>query len=233
MHRLMRLAAIGLLLAAPGWVLAQQVPPRMQCAAAPVPPGSKLELITSRIEMDGLPMAIVQASSTLPTAAFLQFDARTWVTPQGKPRYVRYPLGPWQVIAHAGGGCFYTVQVKAQGAGTAALIGVSMPNRVSGHATMIDVTAPADSHAIMHMVSEDSGKLGNTWLLYTANSPDTVVQFYMHALQAQGWLRVMQQAVPMRPGVTTAMYQKGAANIGLVVQPMRAGSSITITQMTH
>ena len=188
-----------------------------------------MDLIASRIEMDGLPMAIVQASSALPAAAFLQFYAKTWVTPQGKPRYVRYPLGPWQVIAHAGGGCFYTVQVKAQGAGAAALIGVSLPNRVSGRATTIDVTAPADSHAIMHMVSEDSGKLGNTWLLYTANSPDTVVRFYARALKAQDWVQLMQQALPNAPGSTTLMYQRGTSDMGIVVQPMRAGASITLT----
>jgi hypothetical protein len=212
---------------------AQTVPPQITCAAAPVPPGSTLSLIASRIAVNGLPMSIVQATSALPVATFMQFYARAWVSPQGKPLYVRYPLGPWQVIAHGANGCFYTVQAQQQRGSTSALIGVSMPQRSQRNADLIDITAPANARVITHMVSEDSGKLGNTWLLYTANPPDAVVRFYARALRARGWAQVMQQSLQARPGVTSAMYAKGASNIGLVVQPMRAGSSITITEMTH
>jgi hypothetical protein len=211
---------------------AQGVPPAVTCAAAPVPPRSTSTLIASRIAVDGLPMSIVQVTNALPLAGFLQFYAKAWVSPQGKPRYVRYPLGPWQVIAHRAGGCFYTVQAQQQGNSTSALIGVSMPQRSQSNAELIDVAAPANARVITHMVSEDSGRLGNTWLLYSADSPAAVVAFYARALRARGWAQVMQQALP-RPGMTSAMYTKDAANIGLVVQPMRAGSSITITQMTH
>jgi hypothetical protein len=43
----------------------------------------------------------------------------------------------------------------------------------------------------------------------------------------------MQRQSPGKPGVATAMYQKGVSNMGLVVQPMRAGSSITLTVESH
>ena len=220
------------LLACPA-ALAQQAPPQVRCPAAPVPPGSRLTLVAQRIALDGLPLSIVQVASPLPLTAFLQFYAHAWVTPQGKPAYVRYPLGPWQAIAHGSGACFYTVQAQALGTGTTALIGVSMPQRSQSNAELINVTAPENARVITHMVSVDGGRRGNTWLLYTANSPDSVVQFYARALHAQGWAQVLQQAVPNHAQTTSAMYTKGAANIGLVVQPMRNGASITITEMTH
>ena len=230
--QLMRaLALIPALLPLPA--LALQAPPVVHCKTAPVPPGSSLSLVASQIAINGLPMAIVAAHSALPPQAFLQFYATAWTAPDGHPVYIRYPLGPWQVIAHAEGGCFYTVQVQAAGSGSGALIGVSMPKRGSNNAMVLDVAAPGDAHVLTHMVSEDGGKQGNTWLLYTANPTAVVMRFYAHTLKQQGWARIMQHLQPGKPDVATAMYQKGAANIGLVVQPMRTGSAITITEMTH
>ena len=213
--------------------LALQAPPTVRCKAAPVPPGSRLNLVAPQIAVNGMPMAIVAAQSALAPQPFLQFYEKSWTAADGHPVYIRYPLGPWQVIAHAEGGCFYTVQVRPAGSGTGALIGVSMPSRGSGGATVLNVTAPGDARVLTHMVSADSGKLGNTWLLYTANPPAAVVRFYAHALPTQGWTRVMQRALLQHPDVTAAMYQKGASNMGFVVQPMRTGSSITLTVESH
>ena len=230
--RLMRtLASILALL--PLSALALQAPPVVHCKTAPVPPGSSLSLVASQIVINGLPMAIVAAHSALSPPAFLQFYAKAWTAPDGRPVYIRYPLGPWQVIAHAEGGCFYTVQVQAAGSGSGALIGVSMPKSGSNNAMVLDVAAPGDARVLTHMVSEDGGKQGNTWLLYTANPTAAIMRFYARTLRQQGWAQIMQRQQPGKPAVATAMYQKGAANIGLVVQPMRAGSAITITEMTH
>ena len=230
--QLMRMLALILALL-PLPALALQTPPDVQCKSAPVPPGSSLSLVASQIAINGLPMAIVAAHSALSPQAFLKFYATVWTAADGHPVYIRYPLGPWQVIAHAGGGCFYTVQVQAAGSGSGALIGVSMPKRGSNNAMVLDVAAPGDARVLTHMVSQDGGKQGNTWLLYTANPTAAVMGFYARTLRQQGWAQIMQRQQPGKPAVATAMYQKGAANIGLVVQPMRAGSAITITEMTH
>ncbi|WP_136256237.1 hypothetical protein [Metallibacterium scheffleri] len=230
--RLMRALMLTLALL-PLSALALQAPPNVHCTSAPVPPGSSLSLVASQIAINGLPMAIVAAHSTLPPQAFLQFYATAWTAPDGHPVYIRYPLGPWQVIAHAEGGCFYTVQVQAAGTGSGALIGVSMPKRGSNNAMVLDVAAPGDARVLTHMVSEDGDKQGNTWLLYTANPTAAVMRFYARTLKQQGWARIMQRQSPGKPGVATAMYQKGVSNMGLVVQPMRAGSSITLTVESH
>ncbi len=205
------------------------VPPTLQCRAAPVPRNSKLTLIASQIAINGLPMAIVQVSSTLSPKTFLQFYSKSWIGADGKPRYVRYPLGHWQVIAHAQGGCFYTVQVQARGGNSVALIGVSRPGHASASAINLNVTAPGDARVLTHMVSEDGGKLGDTWLLYTANPPVAVANFYTRTMQAQGWARLMQQRTPGSTAQIVQMYQKGSSDMGLVVQPMRNGSTITLT----
>ena len=230
--QLMRmLASILALLPLPA--LAVQAPPVVRCETAPVPPGSSLSLVASQIAINGLPMAIVAVHSKLSPPEFLKFYANAWTAADGHPVYIRYPLGPWQVIAHAEGGCFYTVQVQAAGSGSGALIGVSMPKRGSNNAMVPDVVAPSDARVLTHMVSEDGGKQGDTWLLYTATPTAVVMHFYARVLRQRGWAQIMQHLQPGKPDVATAMYQKGAANIGLVVQPMRTGSAITITEMTH
>ena len=230
--QLMRaLALVAVLLPLPA--LALQTPPRVHCAAAPAPQGSSLSLIASQIAVNGLPMAIVAVHSALPPAALLKFYATAWTAPNGRPVYIRYPLGPWQVIAHAEGGCFYTVQVQAAGSGSGALIGVSMPKRGTNNAMLLDVAAPGDARVLTHMVSEDGGKQGDTWLLYTTNPTAEVMRFYARTLKRRGWAQVMQRPQPDAPGIAVAMYQKSARTMGLVVQPMRAGSSITLTVESH
>ena len=228
----MRALAVLCMVLAPLPAAALQTPPAVRCRAVPVPPHSDVAVVAPRIAINGLPMAIVAAHSALAPQSFLRFYATAWTAPDGHPVYIRYPLGPWQVIAHAAGRCFYTVQVKAAGTGSGALIGVSEPGRATG-TQVLDVTAPGDARVLTHMVSEDGGKQGNTWLLYTANPTAAVMRFYARTLRQQGWAQIMQRQQPGKPAVATAMYQKGAANIGLVVQPMRAGSAITITEMTH
>jgi len=225
---LVMLVATGIVVAGP--VKALTAPAQIVCRAAPVPRNSTVTLIAPRIAINGLPMAIVQASSPLSPKAFLQFYAKAWVGEDGKPRYVHYPLGSWKVIAHGDrDGCFYTVQVRPQGARTVALIGVSMPGRSSASASNLNVTAPGDARVLTHMVSEDGGKLGDTWLLYTANPPVTVAHFYTQMLKAQGWVRLMQQRTPGSGVQIVQMYQKGSSDMGLVVQPMHNGSTITLT----
>lgn len=220
---------LGALLAASAPAGALQAPPALQCNAASAPPNSALSLIAPQIAINGLPMAIVQASSALSPQAFLDFYAKAWTSPAGKPLYVRYPLGPWQVIAHGERGCFYTVQVQQQGGRTFALIGVSRPGRSSASSAQLDVTAPGDARVLTHMVSEDSGKLGDTWLLYSDNPPGAVARFYVRALAEAGWTRITTAPSMFHAGASALIYQKGTSDMGIVVAPLRQGSSITLT----
>ncbi len=228
----MRALAVLCMVLAPLPAAALQTPPAVRCRAVPVPPHSDVAVVAPRIAINGLPMAIVAAHSALAPQSFLRFYATAWTAPDGHPVYIRYPLGPWQVIAHAAGRCFYTVQVKAAGTGSGALIGVSEPGRATG-TQVLDVTAPGDARVLTHMVSADGGKLGDTWLLYTANPPAAVAGFYAQRLRARGWVRVSQHALPGHAALIGAMYQKGTRNLGLVVQPLRAGSAITLTVESH
>ena len=126
----------------PALAAAQPAPPALHCKAAPVPPGSRVTLIAPQVATDGLPMAIVEASSALSQDALLQFYTRAWTAPGGRPVYLRYRVGPWSVIAHAEGGCFYTVQTQVRGHGSVALLGVSEPARGSAGAMRLAVAAP-------------------------------------------------------------------------------------------
>ncbi len=221
-------ALLGALLV-PATVRAFDAPPAVHCTAIAAPPHSTLSLIAPQVAVNGLPMAIVQASSALSPQAFLNFYVKAWTSPAGKPLFIRYPLGPWQVIAHGERGCFYTVQVQQQGGRTFALIGVSRPGRSRASSAQLDVTAPGDARVLTHMVSEDSGKLGDTWLLYSDNPPGAVARFYALALAKAGWTRITTAPSMFHAGASALIYQKGTSDMGIVVAPLRQGSSITLT----
>ncbi len=221
-------ALLGALLF-PATVRAFDAPPAVHCTAIAAPPHSTLSLIAPQVAVNGLPMAIVQASSALSPQAFLNFYVKAWTSPAGKPLFIRYPLGPWQVIAHGERGCFYTVQVQQQGGRTFALIGVSRPGRSRASSAQLDVTAPGDARVLTHMVSEDSGKLGDTWLLYSDNPPGAVARFYALALANAGWTRITTAPSMFHAGASALIYQKGTSDMGIVVAPLRQGSSITLT----
>lgn len=223
------LAVVVLLLLPAVCARASKVVPGVQCAAVTVPDKTEQMMVASNIVIDNRLMTIIGARSALPPASFAAFYKNLWKGDGVHPLYVENIIGQWNVVAHKEGDCFYTIQMARAANGTQALIGVGTPgSRVSIHEAL-DFPAPGDARTLTHMVSEDRGTIGDTWLLYTGNSAADTVAYYHSTLAAVGWLPLMPAASSARNGGTVMMFRKGNRNVGIVVAPFRRGSTITFT----
>lgn len=234
-RRLRRLAPVALGVA--GWAClggggahAASVP-QIECPALPVPPQTRQQVIAPRIIIDGRLMSIVGADTKLSSAAFAQFYKTLWQGAPGKPLYVENTLGPWDVVAHGQAQCFYTVQIRPDGkGGTAALLGTAAVGG-SFREGALDFPAPGDARPLTHMVSDDGGMTGDTWLLYTGNNAPSVVAWYTRNMPSLGWHPDMPPG--SSPKGTVLMYSRGHRHAGIVVAPFRAGAAITFTVISR
>ncbi|MBS0192670.1 MAG: hypothetical protein JSR34_00285 [Proteobacteria bacterium] len=205
--------------------------PQVDCQPLPTPSRTAQQVIAPRIIINGRLMNIVAASSALSPQDFAAYYKKLWQGQPGRPAYVENTIGPWDVVAHKQGQCFYTVQIRPDGKGGAgALLGISALDQDFGMGA-VDFPAPADAEPLTHMVSRDGSRSGNTWLLYSNAMPTAVVAWYTQNLHAFGWNPDMPPG--RSPAGTILMYSKGYDHAGIVVAPLKNGAAITLTVMSQ
>ncbi|MHB1543693.1 MAG: hypothetical protein ACYCS1_06665 [Gammaproteobacteria bacterium] len=225
------MALFGLLWVTPVWGFSV---PRVECTPTPAPATTRLTIVAHRMMVNGLPMNIVELHSPRPRKALLQWYARRWTLANGKPHYILYPVGPWKVIARKEGSCFYTVQLEDDGSGSVGFIGVSMPAVATNPHRGSSFPDLAGSRVILNLMSNDSGKIGETWLLVNSGGVMQNARFYMRRLHEKGWAVQLGQKVSTRRGqVAVLMFQKGNRTAQMVVEPSSHGSLILLTRVTH
>ncbi len=204
--------------------------PQVECKAISVPRHTQVSIIAPRIVINSMPMTIVSAINPEKPAEFAAYYKKLWKGSGPNPLYVVNQIGPWDVIAHMDGKCMYTVQIKRGTSQAAALLGVGTPGeKVSVHGAL-DFPAPGDARPLTHMVSQDGGTVGDTWLLYTGNSVPATARYYETVLPQYGWKVLLDH--PDALGTTKVlMFQNGSRNVGITVQPLGNGSAITLTVM--
>ncbi|WP_449427433.1 hypothetical protein [Rhodanobacter umsongensis] len=229
------LALVAALLMLPSVpVRAGSVVPQVDCSALAVPDKTEQTVVASRIVIDNHPVSIISARNALAPADFAAFYKNLWTGNGAHPLYVENTIGPWDVVAHKDGACFYTVQIATGRSYTAALISVGTPDSKVSVRSALDFPAPGDAHPLTHMVSQDGGTLGETWVLYTSNSAAATLDYYHRTLGSLGWLPLMPSAAATHGRGTLLMYRKGSQDVGLVVAPFeRGGSTITFTVMSR
>lgn len=228
----LRCAGLALVLA---WgmagVAAATAVPQVTCASLKTPANTAQQLIAPRIIINGRLMSIVAANSRLSPGAFAQFYKDLWKGQPNRPLFVEDTLGPWDVVGHKEGQCYYTVQIRADGkGGSTALLGIGTLGQDFGSG-VLDFPAPGDARPLTHMVSQDGGRNGDTWLLYTANLPGAVVDWYTQNMPSFGWSQDMPSARGSGPSML--MFSKGRSHAGIVVAPLKSGASITLTVMSQ
>jgi hypothetical protein len=204
--------------------------PQVQCKAITVPKGTKVSIIAPRIVTDGIPLTIVGARNAESPTEFAAYYKNQWKGSGAHPLYVENKIGPWNVIAHKEGKCMYTVQIQQNKSYADALIGIGTPGSKVSVRSALRFPAPGDAKPLTHMVSQDGGTLGDTWLLYTSNSVSATVDYYKSVLPQYGWRPLMTSNVA-KTSSSVLMYQNGRRNVGIAVQPFRRGSTITLTVM--
>lgn len=205
--------------------------PALPCPSVPVPAHTVQQVIAPRVAVNGRLMSIVAATSALPPAAFAQFYKTLWKGSPGKPLYVENAIAAWDVVAHQQDQCFYTVQIQPDGrGGSVALLGIGALDQDYGTGPS-DFPAPGDAQPLTHMRSDDSGRIGDTWVVYTDNAAAAVVAWYAQNLQALGW----QPDTPPghSPAGTVLMFSKGHRHAGIVIAPFRTGAMVTYTVMSQ
>lgn len=160
--------------------------PLRSCPEFPVPKKVKLQTVADRMDVDGMPMAILRLESGDGPSTILAFYREKWAATEKTPAPVEYPLGPWQVIASLRGDCFYTVQVKPFGKnGTEGLLGMTAePGRVSVKEAVPMLPGSTVLNDIGH---NDAGKTARTVLLKNGFSTATNADYYQRNLTDQGW----------------------------------------------
>jgi len=149
------------------------------------------------------------------------------------PYYHEYDVGEWKAIATLRNRCFYTVQVRADGKGARALLGVSA--RTSGWQPRQAGTgfpAPAGSRVVNDIDHYDEGKTARTLLIMNPLSPETNADYYRRALRTDGWVPIVDRVVPGARGSSHVLVLKhGHHEANLTISPAAAGSNILVTQV--
>jgi hypothetical protein len=204
--------------------------PQVECKAISVPRNTRASIIAPRIVINSMPMTIVSATNPESPDKFAAYYKKLWKGSGPHPLYVVNQVGQWNVIAHMDGKCMYTVQIKRGTSSAAALLGVGTPgNKVSVHQAL-DFPAPGDARPLTHMVSQDGGTVGDTWLLYTGNSVHATARYYQTVMPQIGWKMLLDHADAL--GTTKVlMFRNGNRNAGITVQPLGHGAAITLTVM--
>ncbi len=222
---------LGLLLAGAAraaWI------PHVECTPSTVPSGTRLTIVGRDTVVNGLPMSMIELHSPRSRQAVLDWYEKHWTLANGQPHYIRYRVGAWQVIARKQGSCFETVQLKNEGSGSFGLIGISRPAVAQRSVRHPRFPALAGSRSLLHLLSNDGGKIGETWLFKNSGSVMQNARFYLGRFHRDGWVDEMSQKESVHGRtVVVLMLQKGSRTAQIVVEPAATGSFIVATRVHH
>lgn len=224
-----RLACALALAGALSPALAQQ--PEIRCPEFPAPPAGKLEWVAPNLRYSGIPMQIKELVTEQSPQQVIAFYRSKW---GGQPPYYHeYDVPGWKAIATLRSRCFYTVQVKADGKGARALLGVSK-RWDNGQPPPPGANFPtlSGSRVVNDIEHLDHGKTGRTLLILNDHTPETNAAYYRRTLKADGWVAISDRPVPGPRGISHVLVLKhGHHEANVTIAPAEKGTSIVVTQV--
>lgn len=203
----------------------------LRCPEFPAPRVGRLEWVASNLKYTGVPMQIKELVTEQTPGQVLDFYKAQWGSVP--PYYHEYDVGEWKAIATLRQRCFYTVQVKPDGKGARALLGVSA--RTSSWQPRQPGTnfpVPAGSRVVNDIEHFDQGKTARTLLIMNNLSPETNADYYRRVLKTDGWSAIVDRSVPGARGLSRVMVMKyGHHEANLAIFPAEGGSNILVTQV--
>lgn len=199
------------------------------CPEFPVPHIGQLQWVAENMRMNGMPMQIKELTTEQTPQQVLSFYRRRWA--DAPPYFHEYEANGMPVIATLRNGCFYTVQVRPDGRGAKALLGVSTkpdggPPREPG-AGFPNMAGSKVMNDIDHL---DTGKTGRTILLVNSYSPDANLNFYRRVLADEGWRAVIDRTVNGSKGISHVLVMKrGYHEANVTISPGQGGTSVLAT----
>lgn len=222
-----RFMPICALLAGASVPLAQAgIPASSQCPSPGFPAHSQVQVVTARSRVDGLPMLILQLQSPLTGRALLHWYDQRWRGTGHIPRALLYQAGAWMVVAHKTAGCFETLQVPGKSLRAIprhAYLAVSRFHHQRAMTTHFPM--PGGSRLLLTLENQGPAQARNL-LLHSPESPRQTARFYRKTLIHDGWALQMSQT---RPAGSALMFQKGARQAEIALNPAAGGSDVFVT----
>lgn len=210
-------------------IAAAQEKAAVPCPEFPVPYVGQVQWVAENMRLNGMPMQIKELTTEQTPQQVIAFYKQRWN--DAPPYYHEYEVSGMPVIATLRRGCFYTVQVKPDGRGSKALLGVTTkpePGQVktpgAGFPNM------AGSKILNDIDHYDAGKTGRTILLENNYSIDANLNFYRRTLVDDGWSAIIDRPVQGAKGVSHVLVLKqGYHEANLTISPGPAGTSVLVT----
>jgi hypothetical protein len=224
------LPAVALALAA-GAGLPASAQQELRCPEFPAPQFGRLEWVAANLRYSGIPMQIKELVTEQSPQQVIAFYKTQW---GGQPPYYHeYDVGEWKAIATLRSRCFYTVQVKPDGKGARALLGISKrPDNGQPAQPGAGFPSLSGSRVVNDIDHYDDGKTGRTLLIMNNYSPEMNVAYYRRTLKADGWVAIADRSVPGARGLSHVLVLKyGHHEANVTITPSAMGSSILVTQV--
>lgn len=152
--------------------------------SVPLPERSRGETVSEDLSYNGLPMRARRFTTPLPPADVLAFYARTW----GEDGHVVTPFGHKTIVGRLEDGHYITVELAAEGVGTAGNIGImKIPRDQSLPELGKDFYRPAGTEVVSDIVHRDTPNRTRTLMLKNRLSPYANLQLYSSRLGGDGW----------------------------------------------
>ena len=198
----------------------------IKCRSLDAPDAARLVMAAPDISLNGVPMEVRELYWSQPPAALLDYYRALWKG--NRASYYEKATPEWQVISTVRDRCIYSVQVKPQGTGSYALLGVThlLERGATTHPGRGFPMLPG-SKIVNDIVQRDSGKGGRTLLLVNDSSLQANLAFYRSEYASQGWQTVVDRAVPAQGGpMNVLVVQRGPQQASLTLA--QRGGGVTV-----
>jgi hypothetical protein len=164
----------------------------------PDPPNSKVELVSSDMRLNGIPMRIWRFDSQTALEGVVAHYEALWnrvdpnagaAVPDRKKNFaITKPDGSTAIISRIHGIFYLTVKVKRKDLGTTeGSLSVSKFGGSTASMNTDGIIAPPGAKPISVMESADSGRNSKMVVFMTEQNPSVVSQYYVNALSRDGW----------------------------------------------
>jgi len=228
------LLAVGLAMS--GLLASATEPKKPDCAPFALP-DLKLTWVAPDIVHNGTPLQIRRFDSSDSVPALLARYRREWKASEQNPEdAIEYTVGGYQVIAKLRDMCFYTVQVRSNGAGgsngmlAVSQIQDSKQPRVLGK----DFPMMSGSLVAADMTHRDPGKEARTIMLMNQFSTNANADFYRRVIGGDGWNIINDHLIQFKGGNGNGYaitFKRGFNETSMVISRTEGGSSVLVNMV--
>ncbi len=203
------------------------------CPVPAAPFGAKVEMVAPSMRANSMETSIRSMKVAMTVDGVLAHYRELWapLATAKEPGSVEREAEGWRVISHLRERCLTTVQVKADGSGSYALVAVAMaldPNARGSATSVMDLPIPPGSRILSDASHNDVVRNARTLVAINSSRMTSNIAFYSGELMNRGWVKAMQNTVSTASGPSEVLVlRKGTEELSLVLAPA-ANGQVTI-----